>query len=234
MFPVNELDPVERFFLLLLYAPDHTKNFVQPIRGKTWLQKEMYLTSKLISELESRTEFDPNLMGSYSEIVEELEDEFYISNFVERVDDRIKLSLEGKKLAEAVWIKADEREKKIVAGVKTLLNDMSYWELLGFIYTEYPESAVNSEKRDEVDARRLDVAVSLFQKGKIPLEMAARIGRQTIDQFKTVLAHRGIDPATVEAKSILEDKEILEEIERSRRESESGEIVSWETIRPSP
>ncbi len=232
--PIDQLDTVERYLLLLLYAPDHTDMFARPVRGRTWLQKEMFLLSKLTGELEEKTEYDPNIMGSYSQIVDEVEDQFYISEYEERIGDSMKLSLEGKKLAEEVWIGASDREKRIVAGVKTLLNDMSQLELLGFIYTEYPETAVNSEKKAEVEARRLDIAISLFQKGKVPLDKAAEVAKLSADAFRQELKRRGIDLTETETKSVLSDPVLLEEIERSKEESKHGQLVPWETIRNSP
>ena len=232
--PIDQLDTVERYLLLLLYAPDHTDKFAQPIRGRTWLQKEMFLLSKLTGELEERTEYDPNIMGSYSRIVDEVEDQFYISEYEERIGDSMKLSLEGRRLAEEVWLGASEREKQIVAGVKSLLNDMSQLELLGFIYTEYPETAANSEKKAEVDARRLEIAISLFQKGKVPLDRAAQIARQSINAFLQELKKRGVDPSDVETKSVLSDRVLLEEIEQSKEESKRRQLVPWEAIRNSP
>src|SRR5205807_4731061 len=115
-----------------------------------------------------------------------------------RIGDSMKLSLEGKKLAEEVWLGASDHEKRIVGGVKTLLNDMSQLELLGFIYTEYPETAVNSEKKAEVEAKRLEIAISLFQKGKVPLEKAAHVAKQPTDAFLRELRQRGVDPSDVQ------------------------------------
>jgi len=232
--PIDQLDTVERYLLLLLYAPDHTDIFARPVRGRTWLQKEMFLLSKLTGELEEKTEYDPNIMGSYSQIVDEVEDQFYISEYEERVGDTMKLSLEGKKLAEEVWLRADDREKRIVAGVKTLLNDMTQLELLGFIYTEYPETAVNSEKKTEVEAKRLEIAISLFQKGKVPLDKAAQVAKQSTDVFLQVLKKRGVDISDVETKNVLSDRALLEEIEHSKQESDRGQLVPWEAIRNSP
>ena len=232
--PIGELNAVERYFLLLLYAPDYTEKFAQPIRGRTWLQKEMFLLSKLVRGLGEQTEYDPNIMGSYSLIVDEVEDQFYISEFAERIGDSLKLSLEGRKLAEEVWIRTSEEEKQIASGVKTLLNDMSQLELLGFIYTEYPETAINSEKKLEVEARRLDIAISLLQKGKVPLEKAAEIAKQPVEAFLQRLRERGIDLSSIETKSILLDRSLLEEIEQSREESKSRQLVRWESVRTNP
>jgi predicted HTH domain antitoxin len=230
--PIDQLDTVERYLLLLLYAPDHTDVFARPVRGRTWLQKEMFLLSKLTGELEEKTEYDPNIMGSYSQIVDEVEDQFYISEYEERIGDSMKLSLEGKKLAEEVWLKANDREKRIVAGVKTLLNDMSQLELLGFIYTEYPETAVNSEKKAEVEARRLEIAISLLQKGKVPLDKAAQVAKQSTNSFLQELKKKGVDLSDIETKNVLSDRALLEEIDKSKEESKHGQLVSWEAIRP--
>jgi len=232
--PVDQLDPVERYLLLLLYAPDSTDKFAQPVRGRTWLQKEMFLLSKLIRGLREHTEYDPNIMGSYSQIVDEVEDQFYISEYAERVGNSLKLSLEGKKLAEEVWVGASDDEKRVVSGVKTLLNDMSQIELLGFIYTEYPDTAINSEKKLEVEARRLDIAISLLQKGKVPLEKAAEIARQPLERFLRTLKEKGIDLSGIETRSVLLDRFLLAEIEQSREESKRGQVVPWETIRNNP
>ncbi|TMI60899.1 hypothetical protein E6H12_09150 [Candidatus Bathyarchaeota archaeon] len=232
--PIDQLDTVERYLLLLLYAPDHTDVFARPVRGRTWLQKEMFLLSKLTGELEEKTEYDPNIMGSYSRIVDEVEDQFYISEYEERIGDSMKLSLEGKKLAEEVWLKADDREKRIVAGVKTLLNDMTQLELLGFIYTEYPETAVNSDRKAEVEAKRLEIAINLFQKGKVPLNKAAQVAKQSTEVFLQELKKRGVDLSEIETKNVLLDRALLEEIEQSKDESKRGQLVPWEAIRNSP
>src|SRR6266699_5895962 len=157
--PIDQLDNVERYFLLLLYAPDSTEKFTHPIRGRTWLQKEMFLLSKFVPDLERQAEYNANMMGFFSQIVDEVEDQLYISEYVERTGDSLKLSLEGMKIAEEVWRTASDAERRIVTSVKTLLNDLTQLELLGLIYSEYPETAIDSEKIQEVEARRVDIAI---------------------------------------------------------------------------
>lgn len=230
----DQLDLVERYFLLLLYAPDATDKFASPIRGKTWLQKEMFLLSKLRNELAQRTEYDAHHLGAFSLVVDEIEEQFRISEYVERVGDSIKLSLEGRKLAEGVWQRAGDEDQHVVAGVKTLLNDLPQLELLGFIYSEFPETAVHSEKRNEVEIRRVEIAVSLLLKGKIPLEIAAGMARQTVQLFLQTLKERGIDLSDIETNSVLLDRQLLAQIEESREDSEKGELVPWKAIRNSP
>ena len=229
----EELQPVEKYFLMLLYAPDSTERFTQPIRGKTWYQKQMFLLSKLVKELEEESEYNAHIMGSYSEIVEEVADQFYISGYTEKVGESIKLSFDGRKLAEGVWKKANDADRRYVTNVKMLLNDLSYYELLGLIYTQYPESAVNSEKQKEVDMRRLDIAISLLKKDKVSLETASKIANMKTDDLLKTLRKKGIDIAELETRSILQDKSLIEEIKQSREDSDCGRLVPWATIRNS-
>lgn len=227
----DELEPIEKFFLLLLYAPDSTQKFARPIRGQTWLQKQMFLLSKIIHTLADETDYNAHIMGSYSGAVEEIEDQFHISGFTERIEGTIKLSLDGKKLAEESWRNSSQAEKDAVTNVKTLLNDLSYWDLLGLVYTKYPDSAVNSEKLEEVNQRRPAIAISLLTKGKVPVEMAARIAGKPIDKFLQMLNEKHIRMADVESMSLLQDHEIIEQIKQSRIDSRSRRLVAWDAIK---
>ena len=230
MFSPKELEPIEKYYLMLLYAPDARGKLAQPISGRTWCQKELFVLSKHIPELGESTDYTPYIMGSYSEVVEELQDQFYISGFTEMTNGSIKLSPEGKKLAEATWMTADEKEQKVVSYVKTLLNDLSYLELLGLVYTEFPDSATKSEMRQAVDSKRHEIAAQLFRKGKVSLAKAAGIANMLPQEFSKVLEDRGIDLAEPEENSILNDAALLQEIESSRRDSEAGRLVPWKKV----
>lgn len=230
MVSPKELEPIERYYFLLLYAPDATDKFAKPIKGKTWCQKEMFLLSRSIPELEKEAEYTPHNMGSFSEVVEEIQDQFDISGFTEMVDESIKLTLEGRKLAEATWKDADDSEKALVMTVKTWLNDLSYFELLGLIYNEYPDMSVNSEMRADVDAKREEIALSLFKKGKVPLDKAAQIAKLSRAKFLEIAKRKGID-IDAETNAVLSDKVLLKEIQQSKEDSKSGRLIPWESIK---
>jgi hypothetical protein len=61
----NYLTLTQKYALLLLSA-----NTNQPITGKLWFQKELFLVSQNITRLEDETEFEGDLMGPYSEIAD--------------------------------------------------------------------------------------------------------------------------------------------------------------------
>src|SRR3989442_8190663 len=101
-------------------------------------------------------------------------------------------------MAEATWLSADEKERKVVTYVKTLLNDLSYLELLGLVYMEYPDSATKSEMLEAVASKRLEIAIQLFRKAKVSLKKAASIAKLPLQKFSRILKERGIDLAEVE------------------------------------
>jgi predicted HTH domain antitoxin len=227
----NELEPIEKYFLLLLYATDSTQKFAQPIRGKTWLQKQMFLLSKIVPSLADETDYNAYIMGSYSGAVEEIEDQFHISGFTERTADSIRLSLDGKKLAEEAWNSSSQVDRDIVKNVKTLLNDLPYYELLALVYNEFPDSAINSEKRDEVNKNRVALAIGLLRKGKVPTEVAAAIAGKSTHEFLNMLKAKHVHMAGIESASILQDHEIMEQIKRSQADSQKRRLVSWNAIK---
>lgn len=230
MFSPKELEPIEKYYLMLLYAPDARGKLAQPITGRTWCQKELFVLSRHIPELGENTDYAPYIMGSYSEVVEEIQDQFYISGFTEIANGATKLSPEGRKLAEATWLSADERERKVVSYVKTLLNDLSYLELLGLVYAEYPDSAIKSEMLKAVASKKLEIAIQLFRKAKVSLKKAASIADLPLQEFSRILKEKGIDLADVEENSILNDATLLQEIESSKEDSVAGRLVPWEKV----
>lgn len=222
--------PIEKYLLMLLFAPDSTGKFSQAIRGNTWCQKQMFVLSKLMPGLEAETDFDAYAMGSYSETVAEVQDQFYLSGFADRSEDGMKLTLEGRRMAETIWDNSTDVERKVVSSVKAWLNDLTFNELLAILYTEYPESASKSEVRGQIDARRLDIAVALLKRRKVNAELAARIARMNESMFMVYLARRGITQSSLETSDILVDKMLQNEIEQSRRDSENGRLLAWEKI----
>ena len=226
----EDIQPVERYLFLLLFAPDTTGKYSQPVKGDTWLQKEMFLLSKTDRELADEAEFEAYAMGSYSDTIAEIQDEFYISGFAERTDDGVRLTLDGRKQAEKMWDNSTESERRTVSAVKSWLNDLPFYELLAIIYTHYPESAAKSEVKDQVETRRPDLAVSLLKKGKVSLEMARRITGLTQAQFEGLLAVRGVTMAEVESAEAALDSRLLNDLYRSAEDSRDGRFVPWEKM----
>jgi predicted HTH domain antitoxin len=230
----GDIQPIERYLFLLLFASDSSRKFSQPVRGNTWLQKEMFVLSKLNPQLADDAEFDAYAMGAYSDTVAEIQDEFYISGFAERNPEGIRLTLEGRKEAEKVWTHATDTERKTVSMVKTWLNDLTFNEMLAIVYAEYPESASKSQVLKQVDARLPDLAISLLKKGKVTPELARRITGLTSAQFEELLATRGVSKSSLETTQVLLDQGLMEDIDKSREDSRNRRLVPWERMNRKP
>lgn len=172
----------EQFFFLLLYAPASGRTS-EPIRGKTWLQKEMYVISRNIPLLLDEMSYDSFRYGSFSETVEEIKDQYQISNYVESPKGMIQLTPKGEKLALSIWQTIDPETRKLVQDVKEEFNDMTEDELLLFMYATYPDTAESSDVKDRIMRERFPLSVSLLKKGKVSLQKAAELAGMNIIDF---------------------------------------------------
>lgn len=180
---IKNLEPAERFFFLLLYAPE-CGNKAKPIRGKIWLQKEMYAISRNVPSLIETLDYDNFRFGSFSDTVEELKDQYELSKYVESSGGgSIRLTQKGEKLAWEVWQTADPQETSLVQDIKEEFNDMNEDELLLFMYVTYPETAENSDVKDRILNNRLPLSISLLRKGKISVQKAAELSGMKLDDF---------------------------------------------------
>lgn len=179
----SRLEKMERVFFMLLYAPVDSRE-PEPVRGKVWLQKEMYALSKVFTDLEEDAGFEAYHYGSFSESVEEVKDQYENSKYVDRGRrDEIQLSAKGRALAAEVWGSASEEERQAVLEIKEVFNDMSLDELLLYMYQTYPETAENSSVRDRVMGNKFRLAVSLYRKGKVSYQKAAELADMGLDDF---------------------------------------------------
>jgi len=233
----EDMETIERYFFLLLFAPDSSGSYSQPIRGNTWLQKEMFILSKLDSQLAEDADFDAYSMGAYSDTVAEIQDQFVISGYIDVEKggtELTKLTLEGRKEAERVWGNAGEQERKVVSLVKSWLNDLTFNELLAVVYAEYPESASKSSVKGQVDARAHELAVSLLRKNKVSSDLAQRISGLNADQFEKMLKSRGLTGRELESEHIVMDAGLMEDLRRSYEDSRHRRLVAWEKMSLSP
>lgn len=185
---VNELEPVERFILLLLYSRDR-----EPVKGETWLQKEMFLIGKNVDEIGRKYPNAGYLKGPYSEAVDKTASQFQMSGFLSRETGQgISLTSKGAELARELLEQTKEEERKMVHDVKEFLNDMSSDELLAYIYSCYPESTENSDIKEQVKEKCLPAAVNLVRKRKISVEKGAEIANMPLKSFVLELKKRNV------------------------------------------
>jgi predicted HTH domain antitoxin len=179
------LTTLDKYLLTLLYSKNK-----EPIAGETWLQKEMFLIGKNVGQI--GRDFGGYLKGPFSEAVEESVNQFEKSDFVTRNQGKISLTSNGVHLAEQIWISMSDEDKRMVEEMKDLLNDMTYQELLAFIYSTYPETTENSDIKEEVERLRLPAAISLVKKGKISVEKGAEVAGIPLLDFVEELKKRSI------------------------------------------
>lgn len=183
-------DPIEKYLFLLLYSEGGSKQKAEPVRGDTWLQKEMFLIFRNVQT--PREEFEADYYGPFSETVDEYAEQLEISGYITRSASGLKLTPKGEQIASEMWQDESEKNQQIIRDVKTFLNDMTIDELLVFIYSTYEKFAEQSEIKDEVERKRIDVAISLFRKHKISLKRAANIAKLSLQEFIALLQSKKI------------------------------------------
>lgn len=183
----EKLTPVQTYSLLLARAGEGN-----PIRGKLWLQKEMFLLSRAIPGLESELGFEASLKGPMSEALEWDVDQLVSVDLLRLEGSSYALTKSGDVCAKVASRDVQPSELKAIDEVKELLNDLSKDELLAFIYFLYPDMISESEELQQLEPKREELAVRLFQKGKVGLEKGAQIAGAEVPKFASILGKRGI------------------------------------------
>jgi len=209
-------DIVEKYLFLLLYSDGVSNQQNEPIRGDTWLQKEMFLIFRNIKT--PKEEFQPDFYGPFSEIVDEYSEQLEISGYVTRTAKGMKLTPRGEQIASKIWQEENEENKKTIKDVKSFLNDMTIDELLVFIYSTYEKFAEQSEVKDEIECKKVNASISLFKRHKISLKCAANIAKIPLQQYIMLLQNLKI-PAYEYT-----DEELREEL--ASRGADSSQHVS--------
>lgn len=183
MSNLQYLSPVERFFMILMAAPGNQTKGYEPVKGKTWLQKEMFFVSKNVNELEELTGFEDYRFGAYSEVVDDVLDQFVTDRYVEIDGGKIQLTDKGTVLAQSLWNSAKKEERNAVQEIKALLIDMTNDELLGFSYSAYPSMKKYSDFTKVFEKQKVRIAIALLKKGKVSAEKAAEIADLPLPRF---------------------------------------------------
>jgi len=183
---LGSLTETQKYAILLVGANDF-----QPIHGKTWFQKELFLISNNIDSLKEDASFESDFMGPYSENVNEALDRLAVYDIIEIKDSSIKLTEFGKSVFKSIYREINKEQKEVISDFKNLLNDMDYLDLLGFIYFSYPEFIDESTVKEKVFPRRKEIAIKLFIKGKISLTKASEMADMPLEEFVQVVKSRG-------------------------------------------
>ncbi|RLE99521.1 MAG: hypothetical protein DRJ59_07920 [Thermoprotei archaeon] len=185
-----ELSAIERYMLMLLYASGGR------VRGRLWLQKEMYALSRAFEDLREELDFEAYSYGPFSEALEESRDMMENSGLIREVERKVELTDAGARLAEFVWRQASDREREIVKGVAEFMGSLDQDELLLYTYVTYG-MAERSERRD-VMKRRVSIALRMLREGKVSVGLAAKLAGMPITEFVKEAVKVGIKPFEAE------------------------------------
>jgi predicted HTH domain antitoxin/uncharacterized protein YwgA len=183
----ERLTPAQRLELSLVGANDF-----EPVRGKLWFQKEMFLLCKALSEFKDKIGYDPSLMGPFSERVDWDLDQLERIGLVNEGLPGVFLSGDGREVFSVIPRLVDSKSLESASKVKALLNDLTKDELLAFVYFRYPETAVESGEVGALAPRRIELAISLVRKGKVGLEGGSRVAGLQVQDFARVLKSHAV------------------------------------------
>jgi len=163
--------------LILLWCRER-----MPIKGKLWLQKELLM-----------------IVHAKPEVLGILDSEAYLSEpLIEKLDaeldnlkqlgliidqPEIKLTRKGEKLAELLVREPDDETVQPADEVKRWLRDLSEDELLAIMYTAIRDLTKEFGEHKRVTKHRREIAIRLYQKGKVSLNRAAEIAGLPLEKF---------------------------------------------------
>ncbi len=183
----RRLSLVQRYALLLVRA-----NAREPIRGRLWLQKEMFLLSRGNADLAEEAEYEPSLMGGLSDVLDWHVDQLEVIGLLRTEKASYVLTGAGEDCAGKLAREIPDSDLRQIEEVKKLLNDLPKDELLAFLYFLYPEMTVESHELARLMPRRKELAVRLFKRGKVGLEKGAEIAGVPVQEFASLLRQAGI------------------------------------------
>ncbi len=171
--------PDGRYVLALLRIEDGDA-IKGTIPGATWIQKMMYVASKAHPEIECYG-FEPGKFGMYSNrlknILNGLNKDGLI-NMNETADGMrspISLTKDGRRTADANS-KADNLDVlRTLREVKSVLNRLTYYELIALMYTKFPEMLEKTEQKDEYEQWREKSALTMVKDDKISFSLGVQI-----------------------------------------------------------
>jgi uncharacterized protein YwgA len=151
-----ELDSAS-LLVMLLYAPGTTGRANEPVKGRTRIQKLMFLTYQergVKKEVKEEMKYFPHKAGPFSpdlwddleflRLAKVVEDYGYLDEQNEELQE-FKLSEKGLKLAEQLKEQVDPKILNLIRQIKNEYNAMPLRNLLRYVYARYPEYAIYSK-----------------------------------------------------------------------------------------
>lgn len=179
---IEQINYVDKFILLLLGAKNS-----ESIPGPIHLQKEMYMLQNIFPELADETDYEPYLLGPYSEIVANEAEQLKSSGLIRKESDGFKLTPDGTRAFNVLKQHySSDKEIQSIERFKEFLNDLTKDELLVFVYFSYPSPDALEKESIEYKGllkKRKRLAMSMYQKGKVSAQKAAQLAGVFLEDF---------------------------------------------------
>jgi predicted HTH domain antitoxin len=188
----DEVMRLENYVLALAYAPGRRGKIAEPLAGRTALQKLLFHLRKGLQAPKSATEI-PHFYGPFDEQAEVVAEQLEASGYLKNDEAHIALTPLGLDEAREVWeTELTKREKDVITHLKAYFSDMTSDEILAVTYAKYPETAIESMVRAELEKRGRHLALSLLRRGKVSVDLAARIAGMPLPAFMKEASKHGI------------------------------------------
>ena len=184
---LDDLSEVKKNLLLLLSA-----NSNEPVNGKLWYQKELFLVSKNNKELEVEANFEPYFWGAHSELVDTEMEELVQLGVVKKIGYKYFLTDIGKDIAKTVSEKSSKDEKELIEDVKDFLNSLSKDELLLFVYISYPDMCEDAVELKNLLPKRKEIAIRMYNNGNISIGKTSELAGVSVSEMIKELQKRKI------------------------------------------
>ncbi len=165
------------------------------------IQKILYLFNKYDKSLSESIKFEPHLKGAYSEeislsITKQINNGLFESK-PHPFSDRLLIPTEDgeiflKFIKDNINGMIPKKSRELFDSILDFVDNLSDEEFLIYIYTLYPRDTVHSELKSELLNRRIDLALSMYRKGKISLTMASKIAGLPINKLIEIMRKKGI------------------------------------------
>jgi uncharacterized protein YwgA len=175
---VEDLTDLDLAILQLLHADNN-----DPLKGKVAFQKEMFLIADYIEKIREQAEFIPHTFGPYSEAAENEMGNLRSLGLVKEQDNKYHITPTGVAAISKAKSAFSAEELEAIQDFKIFLNDLSRDEILLFVYVSYPDFKEESGVYEQVIKKRIPIAISLYQKGKVSLEKAAFLSGLSVEKF---------------------------------------------------
>ena len=161
-----------------------------PIKGRTWLQKEMFLLAERIEKIREDASYEPDLMGPYSDVLEEELTQLENLGIISIDDNKISITSSGKQIAKILEKKESAEVLRYIKDYKEFLNDLSQDELLCFVYSSRPDMTKESVKYEKLKPKMEKVLLNLVIKEKISKSRAAELLNKDLEYILDKLKNK--------------------------------------------